>query len=206
MDGDRDVVTRVLREARERLPLHLGELQDGAELGRGGGDSRADRQARIRPQVRQGDDERGRVGKTYRGSREGLRVVTPSAGTYLQFDGRDSEEDIVARDPQQVIDRINEVYRRQEPLEIGFFLRIEPLLITRYEAGGTLVVSDVRIERDRVRLSFSRLADDSPAGQLTTGLTVQWPTLLSPSLTERPLIDALIRQFVDDTGSKGARD
>ena len=147
-------------------------------------------------------NERGRLGKTYRSKREGLIVVTPSAGSYFQFDGRDSEQDIIARDPQQVMDRIGESYRRQESLEIGFYLRIEPLLVVRYEAGGALVVKDVKIDRNRVRLSFGSLSADSPAGEIATGLTVQWPTDLSPSLTERPLIDALIRQFVDEPASR----
>ena len=147
-------------------------------------------------------NERGRLGKTYRSKREGLIVVTPSAGSYFQFDGRDSEQDIIARDPQQVIDRIGESYRRQESLEIGFYLRIEPLLIVRYEAGGALVVKEARIDRNRVRLSFGSLSADSPAGEIATALTVQWPTDLSASLTERPLIEGLIRQFVDEPSSR----
>ena len=149
-------------------------------------------------------NERGRLGKTYRSKREGLMVVTPSAGTYFQFDGRDTEQDIIAREPQQVMDRIGELYRRQESLEIGFYLRIEPLLLVRYEAGGALIVKDVRIDRNRVRFSLGSLSADSPAGELATALTVQWPTDLSASLTERPLIDALIRQFVDDPASRTA--
>jgi hypothetical protein len=149
-------------------------------------------------------NERGRLGKTYRSKREGLMVVTPSAGTYFQFDGRDAEQDIIAREPQQVMDRIGELYRRQESLEIGFYLRIEPLLLVRYEAGGALIVKDVRIDRNRVRFSFGSLSADSPAGELATALTIQWPTDLSASLTERPLIDALVRQFVDDPASRTA--
>jgi len=152
-------------------------------------------------------NERGRLGKTYRSKREGLMVVTPSAGTYFQFDGRDGEQDIIAREPQQVMDRIGELYRRQESLEIGFYLRIEPLLVVRYEAGGALIVKEVRIDRNRVRFSLGSLSADSPAGELATALTVQWPTDLSASLTERPLIDALIRQFVDEPAEKtGIRD
>jgi hypothetical protein len=147
-------------------------------------------------------NERGRLGKTYKGKREGLVVVTPSAGTYFQFDGRDSEEDLASSDPQELMDQITESYRRQEALDIGFFLRIEPLLIVRYEAGGALVVKDVLVERTRVRISFSSPAGDASTDQLATALTVQWPTDLSPSLTERPLIDALIRQFVDDAESR----
>lgn len=147
-------------------------------------------------------NERGKLGKTYRAKREGLTVVTPSAGTYCRFDGRDSEGDIVGREPQEVVDQITQSYRRQLSLDIGFYLRIEPLLIAQYPPGGELVVTDVRIDRDRVRLSFASVAPDSPVGELATALTVQWPTNLSPGLTERPHIDGLIRQFIDDGASQ----
>jgi len=140
--------------------------------------------------------ERGRLGRIYRNKRDGLTVVTPSAGAYFQFDGRDSEQDIIARDPQQVVERIGGAYQRDEPVETGFYQRIDPQLIERYEPGGALVVRDVRIDRDRVRLSFENPATDSPAGQIATWLTVQWPKDLSVALTEAPLIDALIRQYV----------
>src|SRR5262249_47739338 len=85
-------------------------------------------------------NERGKLGKVYRNKREALVVVTPSAGAYYQFDGRDSEQDIAGQDPQQLIDLITESYRRQASLDIGFFLRVEPLLLVRYEPGGALVV------------------------------------------------------------------
>jgi hypothetical protein len=147
-------------------------------------------------------NERGKLGKTYQAKREGLTVVTPSAGTYCRFDGRDSEGDIVGRQPQEVVDQITETYRRQLSLDIGFYLRIEPLLIAQYQPGGELLVTDVRVERDRVRLTFASVAADSPAGELATALTIQWPTNLSPALTERPLIEGLIRQFVDDGASE----
>ena len=147
-------------------------------------------------------NERGKLAKTYHAKREGLTVVTPSSGIYCRFDGRDSEGDIVGREPQEVIDQITTTYRRQLSLDIGFYLRIEPLLIAQYQPGGELVVTDVRLDRDRVRLSFGSVAADSPVGEVATALTVQWPTNLSPALTERPLIEGLIRQFVDDGASE----
>jgi hypothetical protein len=147
-------------------------------------------------------NERGKLGRVYHDQREGLVVVTPSAGSYFQFDGRDSEQDIIARDPQQVVDRIGEAYRRQSALEIGFYLRIEPLLVVRYEPRGTLVVSNAEVQRSRVRLSFASVAPDAPPDQLATALTVQWPTDFSPVFTERPLVEGLIRQFVDDGGGE----
>ncbi len=142
-------------------------------------------------------NERGKLGKIYRDRREGLVVTTPSAGSFLQFDGRDGEQDIAAREPQQIIDRIGESYRRQESLEIGFYLRIEPQIVVRYEPGGALAVREVRVERSRVRLLLGSVAADAPADQIATGLTVQWPADFSPAFTEAPLVEGLIRQYVE---------
>ena len=143
-------------------------------------------------------NERGKLGKVHHDKREGLVVVTPSSGTFFQFDGRDGESDIAATDVQQVVDRINESYRRQQALDIGFYLRIEPLIVVRYERRGALVVKDAQIERSRVRLLFGSLASDIPADEIATALTIQWPTDFSPAFTERPLVDGLIRQYVDE--------
>jgi hypothetical protein len=147
-------------------------------------------------------NERGKIGKVYHDRRDGLTVITPSAGSYLQFDGRDGEQDIIARDPQQVIDRINESYRRSEALDVGFYLRVEPQVVMRYEPGGAVIVKDVKVERSRVRLGLVSLASDAPADQIATALTVQWPTEFSTMFTERPLVEDLIRQFVDDRAEK----
>jgi hypothetical protein len=142
-------------------------------------------------------DEHGRIGKTSRNKREGLTVVTPSNGVFLRFDGRDSEEDIVSADPDQIVDQINVAYRRSSSLDLGFFQRIEPTVVARYEPGGMLVVKQVRIDRDRVRLTFAKTADDEPAtDEVATELTIQWPIPLSSGLTERPQIESLIRQFI----------
>ena len=143
-------------------------------------------------------DEHGRIGKTLRNKREGLTVVTPSNGVFLRFAGRDSEEDIVSAEPEQIVQQINVAYRRSSALDEGFFQRIEPTVVARYEPGGTLVVKQVKIDRDRVRLTFAKAVDDEPANadEVATELTIQWPIPLSSGLTERPQIEALIRQFV----------
>ena len=59
-DLDRDVVAAVGRVSLERLPLDRGDVDDGAELRRAGGDVRADGQRRIGPHVLDRDDERRR--------------------------------------------------------------------------------------------------------------------------------------------------
>jgi hypothetical protein len=145
-------------------------------------------------------NERGKLGKVHHDQREGLVVITPSSGSHLQFDGRDGETDIASGDPQQIVDRIGDLYRRQEPLEIGFYLRIEPVVVVRYEARGALVVRDVQVDRNRVRLSFGSIAPDAPRDEIATALTVQWPTDFSAAFTERPLVEDAIRQYVDERG------
>jgi len=147
-------------------------------------------------------NERGKLGNVHHDKREGLVVVTPSSGTFFQFDGRDGESDIAATDVQQVVDGINESYRRQQMLDIGFYLRIEPLLVVRYETRGALVVKDAQIERSRVRLLLRSLASDVPPDEVATALTVQWPTDFSPAFTERPLVEGLIRQYVDEPAGR----
>src|SRR4029079_1244215 len=49
--------------------------------------------------------ERGRLGNGA-DKRDGLFVVTPFNGTYYQFDGRQSKDDLRGADPQSVADAI----------------------------------------------------------------------------------------------------
>ncbi len=51
------VLALVLRVAGEPGPLHLGEVDDAADLRRSAGDSRADGQRGIGAQVLEGDDD-----------------------------------------------------------------------------------------------------------------------------------------------------
>ncbi len=142
-------------------------------------------------------NERGRMGKTYRARRAGLTVATPFAGTYFQFDGQDSEEDIIEKNPQRVMDVVGETYRRSPMLNDGTFQKIEPLLLVRYDPGVELVVKTVRVEFDRVRLFLVKTASDSEGPEtVATTLTIKWPVPLSPALSERPNIEDVIRQFV----------
>ncbi len=144
-------------------------------------------------------NEHGRLGRVYRDKHEGLTVVTPPAGMFFRFDGRDSEKDITARDAQQVIDVIGEKYRRSLVLDdVGSFGRIEPQLIARYDAGVELFVAGVRFEPDRVRLLLAAAehAADGAAAPEATSLTVQWPMDLSRTFTERAEIERLIGLFL----------
>ena len=68
-------------------------------------------------------NERGRLGSTHRNKRTGLTVVTPFAGTYLQFDGRQSQDDIVDQDPQRLVDNIKTTYQ-SDSLDVRKYQKI----------------------------------------------------------------------------------
>ena len=141
-------------------------------------------------------NERGLLGNTASAKREGLTVVTPSEGTYLQFDGRQGQDDIVGRDAQRLVDQVVEAYSRNS-LDVRAYRKIEPLAIARYDAGVELVVRSVRMDRDTVRLSFVQVAGPEGADALVTSLTIRWPLPLSRSFSERDNIEKLIRPFLD---------
>lgn len=84
----------------------------------------------------------------------GLTVTTPSA-TYYEFEAlRESEDDIIERDPNRVVSTLRNQYRRAMPLDLDSVQDVEPLMLVRYDPGVELLVGDVQIERDRVRLSL----------------------------------------------------
>ena len=56
--------------------------------------------------------ERGRLGNGT-DKRDGIFVVTPSSGTYYQFDGRQSKDDIRKADPQSLAEAILHTYRER---------------------------------------------------------------------------------------------
>ena len=136
--------------------------------------------------------ERGRLGKTS-DKRDGLFVVTPFNGTYYQFDGRQSKEDVQSADPQSLANAIRTTYM-SDTLDIRDYQKVEPLLVTIYEPGVELIVSAVQIDRDRVRLTFTdpRVAES----QTATSLLVQWPAPFSRGFTERPAVETVIRQYI----------
>ena len=140
-------------------------------------------------------NERGRLGKINSAKRDGLTVVTPSQGIYFQFDGRQGRDDVAGRDPQRILDDVSVAYQ-PDGLDVRAFRKIEPLLVARYDAGAELVVRTVRIDGDIVRLGFAQPTGPD-ADDLVTSLTIKWPAPLAKSFPERPLIENLIRRFVD---------
>ncbi len=136
--------------------------------------------------------ERGLLGNAS-DKRDGLFVATPFNGTYYQFDGRQSKDDIRGADPQRLTDTIRTMYAR-DALDVREYSKVEPIVITTYEPGVELIVSAVRIERDRVRLFFA----DSQTTESTTvtSLMVQWPTPFSHSFSERGAVETIIRRYI----------
>jgi hypothetical protein len=141
-------------------------------------------------------DEVGRLGATKRGKAEGLTVATPVSGTYYRFLGRQGRPEIVAHDPNQLVDQISTGYKRSKHFEIGTVSMVEPIKLVRYSPGVELVVQGVATDGKSVSFLFH--ARGATAGsQAATSLTIEWPTALSPEFTERPTIEALALQFID---------
>ena len=137
-------------------------------------------------------NERGALGNMKSGEREGLLLVTPSSGSTLQFNGRQGRDTVNASDPQQLVDKVRETYA-PDALEIRSYRKVEPLAINRFEQGVELVVSAVRIGRDEVTLEFVQPGGGTEA---LTSLRAKWPLPFSKSFTERPLVDDLLRRYV----------
>jgi hypothetical protein len=140
--------------------------------------------------------ERGRLGNTSSPRRDGLTVVTPNRAVYFQFDGRQGRDDVIQRDPQKILEAVNSEYQG-DGLEVRSYRKLEALVLTRYDAGVRLTVKSVKIDRDVVRFGFAEAAGSISPDDLAVTLTVKWPVPLSKALTERPLIENLVRQYVD---------
>jgi hypothetical protein len=142
-------------------------------------------------------DERSRIGMVREGKRDGLTVVTPSEGAYLQFDGRRGRDDIKETEPQRLKDAVATAYVGESLLALEASRTIEPIVINRHEPGVECVVRKILLSRYTVKLVFaSRSGIDGDQDPLTS-LTVKWPVPLSKSLTEREAIENLIQVFVE---------
>jgi hypothetical protein len=145
-------------------------------------------------------NERGRLGNTYSGKREGLTVLTPYDGIYFQFEGRQGRQDVVVRDPQQISDAVAAEYQA-DTLDVRSFRKVEPVMIVRYDVGVALVVTKVWFERDTVTLTLAESAGSAAKENSETTITIRWPTPLSKSLSERQLIEGLLGWFIADPES-----
>ena len=142
-------------------------------------------------------DERSRIGKVQAGKRDGLTVVTPFEGTYLQFDGRRGRDDIKDTQPQRLRESVATAYVGESQFELEASQTIQPVLVNRHEAGVECVVRKIEMGRYTVRLVFTSTSGIDGDQDPLTSLTVKWPVPLSKSLTERVSIENLIRQFVE---------
>jgi hypothetical protein len=138
-------------------------------------------------------NERGTLGNTYAGRREGLLVVTSPTSKHLQFDGRQGRETVTASDPAQLVKAVSTAYQGDN-LEIRSYRKIEPLAVEQFVPGAELVVSDVQVERDVVTLEL----EPADGGKDTsTSLRVKWPLPLSPSFSERPHLEELLQRYIE---------
>jgi hypothetical protein len=89
---------------------------------------------------------------------------------------------------------VAEVNANYEPdsLDMRPYRKVEALAVNQFDPGVTLVVRDVRIDRDQVKLDLAM----ELRGETVTALRVKWPVPLSKDFTERTLVEGLIQQYV----------
>ena len=137
-------------------------------------------------------NERGLIGTTRTGLRQGLVVATPSQGSYFQFDGRQGRPEVMRRDLHRFIAAVNTTYESDD-LDVRNYRKLEALAINRYDPGVELVVSSVRINRDEVTFEFAAaLGEES-----VTAVRIKWPLPISKRFDERPEVEDLLQQFVE---------
>jgi hypothetical protein len=140
-------------------------------------------------------NERGKLGNTYMGRREGLTVVTPQDGVFFEFPGRQNRDDVVLRDPGGMIEAVDREYV-PDALDVRGYRKLEPLTLARYDPGGELIIARAEVLKESVRLIFSQ--PGGPDGDdPVSSLTVRWPLPLSKSFTERVQIEQLIGRYVE---------
>jgi hypothetical protein len=138
---------------------------------------------------------KGAIGTTSSGKRDGLVVVTPFEGEYLRFDGRGGRDDVVGRDPRQFVDAVKTAYA-VDSTEVRSYRTVEPLMVARYDAGVELIVKDVRVGKDTVKLTFVQPSGPDGPDAIVTSLTVKWPLPFSKTFSERDGVEKLILPYV----------
>lgn len=136
-------------------------------------------------------NERGRLGTTRRGLREGLTVATASGASYLEFAGRQGRDTVVQTDAGRVLGAVNAAYDA-DVLDVRTYRKLEALSVSRYDPGAGLVVVSARVDGDLVRLDLANARGESPV----TSLRVKWPLPISPSFEEREVVEAVIATFL----------
>jgi hypothetical protein len=103
-------------------------------------------------------------------------------------------DDVIEQDVQKIARSVLVAYQKEKLLGEGFLQKIDPVLISVYDAGVLLKVSTARVQHDSVRLTFVQAAGEDQ--ELATSLTVKWPAPLSKAFSERGNIEALIQQYL----------
>ena len=133
-------------------------------------------------------NERGKLGTSRSGLRQGLVIVTPTQGGYFQFDGRQGRGAVVQHTMDGFIAAVNKAYQ-PDALDVRPYRKLEAVAINRYDPGVELLVAGVRVDRDQVRVELAKAA----AEEVVTGISVKWPVPLSRSFSERALVEGLIQ-------------
>ncbi len=121
--------------------------------------------------------------------RDGLTVVSPFNGRYFQFVGRRDVANVTEQDIQKIVPSVRLAYQKEMMLEDGVNQVIEPVMLARYDPGTELVVKTARVNLTTVRLELAGLTESDK--NFATTLTVQWPTPLSKSFSERVDVEGL---------------
>jgi hypothetical protein len=137
-------------------------------------------------------NERGKLGTTRSGLREGLVVATPSQGAYFQFDGRQGRPEVMQRNLEHFVAAVNTAYQ-PDALDVRQYRKLEAVAINRYDPGVELVVSGVRVGRDQITFELAAAIGEEPV----TAVRVKWPLPISKVFNERPLVEGLLEQFVE---------
>jgi hypothetical protein len=140
-------------------------------------------------------NERGKLGTTHNGRRDGLTVLTPSNGVYFQFDGRQGKDDITSPAAQPIMVAVNEAYG-PDALDLRSYRKLEAVAVHQFSVGVRLVIGKIRIERDSVKVPLMQPGAEGDADAVTS-ITIKWPLPFSKSFTEGDNIDALLRTYVD---------
>jgi hypothetical protein len=136
-------------------------------------------------------NERGKLGTTRSGLREGLIVVAPSKGAYFQFDGRQGRGEIVRNNLQGFVAAVNAEYEK-DALDVRPYRKLEAVAINRYDPGVELRVIGVSVGPDQVRVDLA-----TGNGETATAIRIKWPVPLSKDFNERPLVENVLQQFFD---------
>jgi hypothetical protein len=138
-------------------------------------------------------NERGKLGTTRTGRREGLLVVTSSNTEHLQFDGRQGRNTVISKDPELLVKKVFAAYE-PDALDVRAYRKLEPLAIHRFEPGVELIVGDVFFARDEVKFEF---VQQDGGDEAVTSIRVKWPLPLSPAFSERLPLEDLLRRFIE---------